>query len=161
MNGIKVNDQSERSLQGAKFRLYADEECTQEIRVKTGIETVAYTVISRDEDEDEGEPMPHTENEGVEIISNENGIFNIIGLDSQTYYLKETKAPSGYRLLKDPIKITVKATYGNRNNYIKGDGATDKTLKKLEATASFKEFYSGEYSEYDNNLTTDVENGTH
>lgn len=160
MDGIKVNDQSERSLQGAKFKLYADEECTKEIRVKTGIEEGSYVVISRDEDEDEGEPMPHTENEGVEIISNENGIFNIIGLDSQTYYLKETKAPSGYRLLKDPIKITVKATYGNRNNYIKGDGATDKTLKKLEATASFKEFYSGEYSEYDNNLTTDVESGT-
>ena len=160
MDGIKVNDQSERSLQGAKFKLYADEECTKEIRVKTGIEEGSYVVISRDEDEDEGESMPHTENEGVEIISNENGIFNIIGLDSQTYYLKETKAPSGYRLLKDPIKITVKATYGNRNNYIKGDGATDKTLKKLEATASFKEFYSGEYSEYDNNLTTDVESGT-
>lgn len=160
MDGIKVNDQSERPLQGAKFKLYADEECTKEIKVKTGIEEGSYVVISRDEDEDK--PMPHNENEGVEIISNENGIFNIIGLDSQTYYLKETKAPAGYRLLKDPIKIDIKATYDdeNRDSYIKGDGATSKTLQKLEATASFKEFYSGEYSEYDNNLTTDVESGT-
>lgn len=159
MDGIKVNDQSERPLQGAKFKLYADEECTKEIKVKTGIEEGSYVVISRDEDEDK--PMPHNENEGVEIISNENGIFNIIGLDSQTYYLKEIKAPAGYRLLKDPIKIDIKATYDdeNRENYVKGDGA-NKTLKKLEATASFKEFYSGEYSEYDNNLTTDVETGT-
>lgn len=56
----------------------------------------------------------------------------------------------------------MKATYSdeNRENYVKGDGATDKTLQKLEATAHFKEFYSGKYSEYDNNLTTDVENGT-
>ena len=160
MDGIKVNDQSERPLQGAKFKLYADEECTKEVKVKTGIEEGSYVVISRDEDEDK--PMPHNENEGVEIISNENGIFNIIGLDSQTYYLKEIKAPAGYRLLKDPIKIDIKATYDdeNRDSYIKGDGATSKTLQKLEATASFKEFYSGEYSEYDNNLTTDVESGT-
>ncbi len=159
MDGIKVNDQSERPLQGAKFKLYADEECTKEVKVKTGIEEGSYVVISRDEDEDK--PMPHNENEGVEIISNENGIFNIIGLDSQTYYLKEIKAPAGYRLLKDPIKIDIKATYDdeNRDSYIKGDGATSKTLQKLEATASFKEFYSGEYSE-DNNLTTDVESGT-
>ena len=158
MDGIKVNDQSERPLQGAKFKLYADEECTKEVKVKTGIEEGSYVVISRDEDK----PMPHNENEGVEIISNENGIFNIIGLDSQTYYLKEIKAPAGYRLLKDPIKIDIKATYDdeNRDSYIKGDGATSKTLQKLEATASFKEFYSGEYSEYDNNLTTDVESGT-
>ena len=46
------------------------------------------------------------------MVSDSNGVFNIIGLDSQTYYLKETKAPDGYRLLKDPIKIDVKATYG-------------------------------------------------
>ena len=63
--------------------------------------------------------------------------------------IKETKAPAGYRLLKDPIKIDIKATYSdeNRENYVKGDGATDKTLQKLEATAHFKEFYSGKYSE--------------
>ena len=78
------------------------------------------------------------------------------------YYLKETKAPDGYRLLKDPIKVDVKATYGadNRLNYVKGDGATAKTLQKLEATASFKEFYTGAYSQYDKTLSTDVDTGT-
>ncbi|WP_270668095.1 LPXTG cell wall anchor domain-containing protein, partial [Thomasclavelia ramosa] len=60
------------------------------------------------------------------------------------------------------IKIDIKATYGedNRGNYIKGDGATDKTLQKLEASAHFKEFYTGQYTEYDNNLTTNIETGT-
>lgn len=161
LNGVKVNDQTpERPLQDAKFKLYADEECIEEIKVKAGIEKGTYVVISRDDDEDK--PQIHSENESVDIISDENGLFNIIGLDSQTYYLKETKAPAGYRQLKDPIKITVKATYDdeNRENYVKGDGATNRTLQKLEASAHFKEFYSGKYSEYDNNLTTDVENGT-
>lgn len=158
MNGVKVNDQDpEVKLEGAKFRLYSDSSCTKEVYVKEAANGDGYTVINRDSVKGDEAPA-----EAVEMISDENGIFNIVGLDSQTYYLKETKAPAGYRLLKDPIKITVKATYSdeNRENYVKGDGATDKTLQKLEATAHFKEFYSGKYSEYDNNLTTDVENGT-
>lgn len=158
MNGVKVNDQDpEVKLEGAKFRLYSDSSCTKEVYVKEAANGDGYTVINRDSIKGDEAPA-----EAVEMISDENGIFNIVGLDSQTYYLKETKAPAGYRLLKDPIKITVKATYSdeNRENYVKGDGATDKTLQKLEATAHFKEFYSGKYSEYDNNLTTDVENGT-
>ena len=158
MNGVKVNDQDpEVKLEGAKFRLYSDSSCTKEVYVKEAANGDGYTVINRDSIKGDEAPA-----EAVEMISDENGIFNIVGLDSQTYYLKETKAPAGYRLLKDPIKITVKATYSdeNRENYVKGDGATDKTLQKLEATAHFKEFYSSKYSEYDNNLTTDVENGT-
>ena len=147
MDGIKVNDQTpERPLEGAKFRLY----------VKEAANGDGYTVINRDT---AGEEAPE---EAVEMVSDKNGLFNIVGLDSQTYYLKETKAPAGYRLLKAPIKIDIKATYNdeNRENYVKGDGATNRTLQKLEASAHFKEFYSGKYSEYDNNLATDVENGT-
>ncbi|MDE6953836.1 MAG: isopeptide-forming domain-containing fimbrial protein [Erysipelotrichales bacterium] len=158
MDGIKVNDQNpEVKLEGAKFRLYSDSSCTKEVYVKEVANGDGYTVINRDSVKGDEAPA-----EAIEMISDEDGIFNIVGLDSQTYYLKETKAPAGYRLLKDPIRIVVKATYDedNRDNYIKGDGATDKTLQKLEATAHFKEFYSGKYSEYDNNLTTDVENGT-
>ena len=158
MNGVKVNDQDpEVKLEGAKFRLYSDSSCTKEVYVKEAANGDGYTVINRDSVKNDEAPA-----EAVEMVSNKNGIFNIVGLDSQTYYLKETKAPAGYRLLKDPIKITVKATYSdeNRENYVKGDGATDKTLQKLEAAAHFKEFYSGKYSEYDNNLTTDVGNGT-
>lgn len=158
IDGIKVNDQTpERKLEGAKFRLYSDENCTHEVYVKKVSGGDGYTVINRDSVKSDTAPS-----EAVEMVSDSNGVFNIIGLDSQVYYLKETKAPDGYRLLKDPIKIDVKATYDeeNRNNYIKGDGATDKTLEKLEATAYFKEFYTGEFNEYDNVLTTDVENGS-
>lgn len=158
MDGIKVNDQTlEVKLEGAKFRLYSDKSCTQEVYVKKASAGDGYTVINRDSVQSGQVPA-----DAVEMVSDQNGIFNIIGLDSQTYYLKETKAPAGYRLLKDPIKIDIKATYGenNRVNYVKGDGATNKTLQKLEASAHFKEFYTGKYTEYDNNLTTDIETGT-
>ena len=158
MDGIKVNDQTpERKLEGAKFRLYSDEDCTKEVYVKKASGGDGYTVINRDSVKGDTAPLG-----AVEMVSDSNGVFNIVGLDSQTYYLKETKAPAGYRLLKDPIKIDIKATYGEDNcgNYIKGDGATDKTLQKLEASAHFKEFYTGQYTEYDNNLTTNIETGT-
>ena len=158
MDGIKVNDQDpEVKLEGAKFRLYSDSSCTKEVYVKEAANGDGYTVINRDSVKNDEAPA-----EAVEMVSNKNGIFNIVGLDSQTYYLKETKAPAGYRLLKDPIKIDIKATYdeNNRINYIKGDGATDKTLQKLEASAHFKEFYTGQYTEYDSSLTTNIETGT-
>lgn len=158
VNGLKVNDQpDERKLEGAKFRLYSDSSCTQEVYVKEAANGDGYTVINRDSVTGDTAPV-----EAVEMMSDKDGMFNIIGLDAQTYYLKETKAPDGYRLLKDPIQINIKATYGeqNRDNYIKGNGATDKTLQKLEAIANFKEFYTGEFNEYDNVLTTDVEDGS-
>lgn len=158
MNGIKVNDQTpERRLMGAKFRLYSDADCTEEVYVKKASEGDGYTVINRDSVTGTGAPA-----EAVEMESDAQGIFNIIGLDTQVYYLKETKAPAGYRLLKDPITITVSAAYGadNRLNYTKGDGATNKTLQTLSAKAHFKEFYSGAYNEYDSELATTVENGT-
>lgn len=157
-NGVKVNDQNpELKLEGAKFRLYSDKECKNEVYVKKATATDGYIVINRDSVT--GNTAP---DEAVEMVSDKNGMFNIIGLDSQTYYLKETVAPDGYRLLKDPIQIDIKATYAeqNRDNYIKGDGATDKTLQKLEATAHFKEFYNQSFNEYDNNLTTSVEDGS-
>ena len=158
MNGVKVNDQDpEVKLEGAKFRLYSDSSCTKEVYVKEAANGDGYTVINHDSVKGDEAPA-----EAVEMVSDKNGIFNIVGLDSQTYYLKETKAPAGYRLLKDPIKIDIKATYGedNRGNYTKGDGATDKTLQKLEASAHFKEFYTGAFTEYDSSLTTDIETGT-
>ena len=158
MDGIKVNDQvPERKLEGAKFKLYSDKDCTQEVYVKKASKSDGYTVISRDSVAGSASPS-----EAVEIVSDENGAFNIIGLDSQVYFLKETKAPDGYRLLKDPIEIDVKAVYGadNRTEYIKGDGATDKTLRSLEATAKFKEFYTGVHSEYEKSLSTNVDTGT-
>lgn len=40
-------------------------------------------------------------------VTDENGILDFRGLDAGTYYLKEVKAPDGYSLLMNPIKIEI------------------------------------------------------
>ena len=47
-------------------------------------------------------------NGSIELESYTDGMINIQGLKSGTYYLKETKAPDGYNVLKTPIKIVIK-----------------------------------------------------
>ncbi|MGN1075238.1 MAG: SpaH/EbpB family LPXTG-anchored major pilin, partial [Eubacteriales bacterium] len=50
------------------------------------------------------------------LTSDSTGKFAIAGLDAGTYYLVETKAPAGYNLLKDPIKVTIAATLDKSEN---------------------------------------------
>lgn len=40
-------------------------------------------------------------------VTDENGLLDFTGLDAGTYYLKEVKAPSGYSLMMNPIKIEI------------------------------------------------------
>jgi len=46
----------------------------------------------------------------TQIETSAASLFSIIGLDAGTYYLEETKAPSGYNLLTDPIEFVIAAT---------------------------------------------------
>ena len=97
----------------------------------------------------------------MEMKSGQDGTFMIYGLDSGTYYLKETEAPSGYRLLTEPIVLNIKASFPNdRNAYVKGDGKTDKGLKKLETSAQIKEFINGNWKESEISLTTNEGEGS-
>lgn len=99
--------------------------------------------------------------EAVTMVSDKDGNFTIYGLDQGTYYLKEVKAPAGYRCLLDPIVINIKPAFtSNRQNYVAGTGATDDVLKSLKATGHIKEFYEGHYLEGDANLVTDLADGS-
>lgn len=158
INGLKINDHN-KLLKNAKFRLYSDENCTNEVYVKESPN--GYVVMNRDSlggTDHTGGARPSS---AVEMASDAKGVFTILGLDQGTYYLKETDSPAGYRELQDPIVITIKPTFTDeRNNYNAGEGATDKTLKTLEATAHVKEFLNGAYKESDTNLKTDVTDGS-
>ena len=158
INGLKVNNHN-KLLKNAKFRLYSDSACQNEVYVKSSPN--GYVVVNRDSvggTDHTGGTRPSS---AVEMSSDEKGVFNILGLDQGTYYLKETDSPAGYRELLDPIVINIKPTFNaDRNNYVSGEGATEKTLQKLEATAHVKEFLDGKYKESDTTLTTDVAKGS-
>lgn len=150
-NGLKTNNYG-MNLEGATFRLYQDKDCKQEIYVKKVADR--YHVMHPDTWEGE-KPK-----QAVEMVSNQNGEFHIYGLDSGIYYLKEIKAPTGYRPLLDPVEIEIKATFPEeRNQYVKGEGAGDKVLN-LAASAHIKMFKNGVETEEDIALDTDSEAGT-
>lgn len=70
-------------LAGAGFKLYTDEDCTQEYK------------LVKDDALDAYRPAKAGET-AVEMQSATDGTFPIKGLDAGTYYLKETTTPKGY-----------------------------------------------------------------
>ena len=50
------------------------------------------------------------------LTSGADGKFVIAGLDAGSYYLRETKAPAGYNLLKNDISVTITATLDKTEN---------------------------------------------
>lgn len=63
------------------------------------------------------------ETNNVIMTSAADGTFGIAGLDDGTYYLREIKAPNGYNLLEDDLKIVITATTANGQTW-NGDAAT-------------------------------------
>ena len=74
-HGITVtNKVGSEVLNGAKFQVYSDKDCTTKV--------------------------------GGEFEITENGTYTFKGLnDTNTYYLKQTKAPTGYRLLSEVVEL--------------------------------------------------------
>ena len=60
---------------------------------------------------------------GLILTSDENGLFNIAGLDDGTYFLREIQAPNGYNLLENDVELVITADTANGQNWA-GDPAT-------------------------------------
>ncbi|MDO5560660.1 MAG: SpaA isopeptide-forming pilin-related protein [Oscillospiraceae bacterium] len=70
---------------------------------------------------------------GTELVSNEQGLFMVKGLDDDTYWLVETSAPAGYNLLADPIKVVISAATENNQKW---SGVPSDALTALSVTAA-------------------------
>ena len=111
LNNTKHQDTEKGpALEGACFRLYSDEACTDQSEVqlyqKDGFYYPIKDVLGK---------------EAVEMKSAANGTFNVKGLDAGTYYLKEITPPDGYSACK-VIPVTIKADH-SRNDPVNLEGS--------------------------------------
>lgn len=104
MNIVKytMEQETEKKLAGATFKLSRDEAGAQVIKL-VKVDDTTYRLA-----------LP-TETEGVvdTITTGETGELVINGLADGTYYLTETKAPRGYNLLREPVKVKIDHTTAN------------------------------------------------
>ena len=104
LNNTKHQDtENGPALEGACFRLYSDEACTDQSEVQLYQKDGFYY------------PIKDTlGKEAVEMKSAANGTFNVKGLDAGTYYLKETSTPTGFNTC--PVTtVVIKANHTENN----------------------------------------------
>lgn len=104
----KIDGQdSEKKLANAEFVLLSSDK-TKVAKVVDGkfVEWVAVPEAGED----------GTVTYPAKLVSGEDGKFVVAGLDAGSYYLRETKAPGSYNLLKNDIALTITATLDKSEN---------------------------------------------
>ncbi len=105
-------------LPGAGFRLYSDKACTQEVKLYQKDNFYFPIKDATDKDKD-----------AVQMISGQDGQFNVKGLDAGTYYLKETNPPADYSACADK-EIVISATHDVNHVSLSGNLSTTIINKK-------------------------------
>lgn len=157
---VKNDAPIDTAMPNTAYLTYGEHSKTEEVKTNTytwGIPVFKYTsnagdkkalagakfILSTDSNFTEGNVLNFTNTGNTyryastsgnnELVSAGDGMININGLKSGTYYLKETKAPDGYNLLKEPIKIVVTGDAVTGKPVIKVDNnGTATVVKKVE-----------------------------
>lgn len=116
---------TEKNLPDAQFGLYKEDSCTTVLKFSKDDTTNVYNY-------DEHGDVTTT------LTSDANGKIQINGLAKGTYYLKEIKAPKGYNLLKNPIKVTIAPVVDTTTNKITSEKITVEKDGKTEDVTEVK-----------------------
>lgn len=132
---LKDDSTTGKNLEGAKFRIWKDQSCTEPVYIiPTNIEGVYILDSKGSEAEDKGTSDAQLSRDvyadylaaylnGAEqdnyAITPVNGKIVILGLDAGIYYLQEVQAPDGYNALTAPVEIT--AGTGQTSFYVFAD----------------------------------------
>lgn len=120
------SENTETPLEGAEFILYK----------KDGSNNNSYYQAGNTGSDSQKAFWTANENDAAKLTSDESGSFSVTGLDEGTYYLKETKAPEGYNLLKADIMIVITANAANIQNWTSAmEGLTGITVSVDEGDA--------------------------
>lgn len=125
------NGETEKALAGAEFVLYKTVDTANHYAQLTDGKITGWTT---------------TEAEATKLTSGADGKIAIKGLDADTYYLKETKAPAGYNPIKDPITVTVTSTAD----------ANDATKLTVSYSQNVVDYDNGKFVKVENNAGTEL-----
>ena len=73
--------------------------------------------------------------EATTLVSGDDGMIAVEGLDADTYYLEETKAPGGYNKLAGPVTVVISHTVtdeGAQMTHTLKQDATDVAVERVE-----------------------------
>lgn len=132
---------------GAEFVLY---------RLQDDNTTKEYVVV----DNNKVKKWTTVEGDASSLTSGSDGKFSVIGLDIGTYYLVETKAPTGYNKMTDEITIEIEAAH---TVYESGTWLTQDALELngLTITMTFDgKTTDGEVNTTNGTVSVKIENNT-
>ena len=87
-----MDGEAKKALAGAEFILYKGSEENRDYAKVTEGKLTGWTKEKA---------------EATKLVSGDDGMIAVEGLDADTYYLEETKAPGGYNKLAGPVKVEI------------------------------------------------------
>ena len=98
-----MDGDTKKALPGAEFILYKGSEENRDYAQVTNGKLIGWTT---------------TKTDATRLVSGDDGMIAVEGLDADTYYLEETKAPGGYNKLAGPVKVVISHTVTDEGTHM-------------------------------------------